>query len=283
MAYVGIGVNSGSSLDGLDICCVVFKGNDDQDVWSHQIIMGETHPYSREWQAKLRQASEGTALELAALHAEYGHLVGNAVEEFLRRNQLSGAQFVACHGHTIFHQPDKEFTFQLGDGETIASHLNAVVVNNFRSKDVALGGQGSPLYTVGERHLFGQYNVFLNLGGICTLSCEGKSFEVCPGNLLLNYLASKHDENMTHDPNGEIAHAGKLIQPLLKKLNSLKYYRMSPPKSLSKDWFHKEVVPLLDKELEVGNGFIGAYIGALSMGLADQAHDQARNNDSHSH
>lgn len=251
MSYMGVGVMSGTSLDGMDICCVELTGSDESDVWSHRVLKAKSFPYSREWAARLRNAPNLKAVELAKLHADYGHLIGETVSKFLSENFISQIQFVASHGHTVFHQPEEGFTLQIGDGETIASHLNACVITNFRAKDVALGGQGAPLAPGAEDHLYGTYNVFLNLGGICNITIDEKGFDISACNMVLNYLASKHDPMLSHDPNGEISRAGSVIPLLLTQLNQLPYFDKSPPKSLSREWFEKEMLPLVDKALEV--------------------------------
>jgi len=247
---MGVGVMSGTSLDGIDICCVELTGSDENDIWSHKILKAKTFPYSAEWTARLRNAPELPGCELAKLHIDFGHLIGETVSKFLQDNYIQQVQFIASHGHTVFHQPEERFTFQIGDGETIASHVNACVVTNFRAKDVALGGQGAPLSSGAEDHLYGTYNVFLNLGGFCNITIDEKGFDICPCNMLLNYVVQKHDPTLQFDPNGEISRAGSVIPDLLMELNQLTYYERSPPKSLSREWFEKEVVPLIDKSLE---------------------------------
>ena len=87
------------------------------------------------------------------------------------------SDFVACHGQTIFHQPEHGFTAQIGDGETMVSHLKVPLVTQFRNKDVALGGQGAPLVPFGERWLLHGHAAFLNLGGMANLTV-GKAMDV---------------------------------------------------------------------------------------------------------
>ncbi len=251
MSYLGVGVMSGSSTDGLDVCCVEFTGDDDNDIWSYRIIKSQVFPYNPEWRSKLINAPKGSAYDVSKLHVEFGHYIGKTVRTFVEENHLAAVQFVASHGHTVFHQPDHQFTFQIGDGETIASHVNAVVVTNFRNKDVALGGQGAPLVPVGEQHLFGEYNLFLNLGGMVNITIDGKAFDVTPCNLILNYLATKHDSSLEFDPNGEIAHAGTVIKDILREVNSLPYFKKRAPKSIGKEWFEENLLPIYERALQV--------------------------------
>ncbi len=238
----------------------------------HSINNAKTYPYSPTMSAKLRAAGKCSGEQLINLHIEFGHYIGKRVNQFLEEFDMhpGDVKFVAVHGHTIFHQPSRErfddygddsenieqsctgrgFTFQLGDGETIASHVRAIIITNFRNKDVALCGQGAPLVPIGEHHLFHQYNCFLNLGGIANVSSEDKGFDICPCNMLLNHIANLHDSSLNMDENGSIAQRGHVIQPLLNQLNNLEYYSLAPPKSLGREWVERNVFPLLD--LKVG-------------------------------
>ena len=250
--YYGIGVMSGSSLDGMDLCAVKLKRpNTDVDSdWSYFITHAETIDYSADWIDQLKAAETLPANKLAKLHYDYGHLIGHAVSQFIKEHKIS-AQFVSSHGHTIFHQPENGFTLQLGEGEAIASHLSVPLVTNFRAKDVALGGVGAPLVPAGEKFLFPKHNIFLNLGGIANVTCNGNAFDICPCNMLLNYLAEIHQPSAPFDDKGQLAARGSLQHDLLLSLNSLSYYKLKPPKSLGREWFHDQILPLLQNEVDL--------------------------------
>jgi anhydro-N-acetylmuramic acid kinase len=154
---------------------------------------------------------------------------------------------VASHGHTIFHQPQLMLTTQIGDGDAIAAETGLPVVFNFRNLDVALGGQGAPLVPIGDRLLFGQYDACLNLGGFSNISYEEPSgsrvaFDVCPCNMALNHLSRM--EGLAFDKNGQLARSGTVDKALLAKMNALDYYRRPMPKSLGKEWFVSNFLPL---------------------------------------
>jgi len=121
--YRCIGVMSGTSLDGLDICCAEFTGDVSSDVWSHRVLTGVTYRYTDAWSERLRMAPSLCGEDLVRLHIDYGHLVGCSVRRFIDESRLDGFNVVASHGHTVFHQPQEKLTFQLGDGETIASYV----------------------------------------------------------------------------------------------------------------------------------------------------------------
>ena len=241
---------SGSSLDGLDLCCAEFTGDYSTDIWSHRILKTTTIQYDPDWLERLRTADEMSGRDMAKLHVDYGRYLGRTVEAFIAENQLT-PKYIASHGHTVFHQPENGFTFQLGDGETMTASLCVPLVTNFRNKDVALGGQGAPLVPVGESYLFSQYDMCLNLGGIANVSVNDIGFDISPCNMLLNYLASRHDHSLEFDKGGAIARRGRVVDELLHRLNDLPFYRQSPPKSLGKEWFERYIVPLLKCEVSL--------------------------------
>jgi anhydro-N-acetylmuramic acid kinase len=192
----------------------------------------------------LQIAGDVTGQELVRIHADYGRYVGERVTKFISENEFM-PKFIASHGHTIFHQPENGFTFQLGDGETMAAFLRLPLVANFRNKDVALGGQGAPLVPVGETYLFSQYDMCLNLGGIVNISLNDLGFDIGPCNMLLNFLAEKYDEKLEYDKDGVIAQGGTVIQEMLNRLNDLSFYQQLPPKSIGKEWFEDNMLPIV--------------------------------------
>lgn len=122
-SYIAIGLMSGSSLDGLDICCAEFLGDLSSDIWSHRIIKACTVPYTEPWAERLRNASNLCGEDLIKLHVDYGHYLGQNVRKFIDDNKIESVHLVSSHGHTVFHQPTHGLTFQLGEGETIASYV----------------------------------------------------------------------------------------------------------------------------------------------------------------
>ena len=243
-SYVGIGVMSGSSLDGVDLCCVEFTGDVLADVWSHRIIKATTVAYPPDWTKKLRNAPTYSGADLVKLNVDYGHYVGKLVRDFIDDADLN-VNFVASHGHTVFHQPQHGFTYQIGDGETMATYMPCTLVDNFRNKDVALGGQGAPLVPSGEHYLFNGFDVCLNLGGIANVSICERGFDVSPCNMLLNHLAQKHDSSLDYDADGKLARQGSVRDDLLAELDAMPFYMLDPPKSLGREWFDDNVLPIL--------------------------------------
>jgi anhydro-N-acetylmuramic acid kinase len=244
--YKVIGIMSGTSLDGVDLAYCSFRYKEGS--WESSIIRAETVPYDEEWMARLGRAPELDGLSLSLLHTSYGHYLGQQVRAFIKRHALT-PDFIASHGHTVFHQPVQRMTLQIGSGAAIASETDLPVVCDFRSGDVALGGQGAPLVPIGDRMLFGSYPYCLNLGGFANISYESNgqriAHDICAVNTVLNMLAST--EGFTFDRNGMMARGGKLHAGLLDQLNSIGFYHQPPPKSLGKEWLQAMVLPLLDR------------------------------------
>jgi len=245
--YRALGVMSGSSLDGLDLALCALE--EKRGRWSHAIAKARTVPYPDPLRDRLLKVMHGSALELAQLDADLGSFIGKACKRFLRGEQ---ADLIASHGHTIFHQPEQGFSTQIGSGARIAAITGVATVCDFRAMDVALGGQGAPLVPLGEKLLFPDYKAFINIGGICNVSLHGPQriigYDVCIGNQALNHLAA--EAGLPFDRNGELARACHFDIELLSDLNHLSFHGQRPPKSLGREWFLEEVLPLIDDRSE---------------------------------
>ena len=158
---------SGTSLDGVDIAFCIFSLENGK--WTYTVQAAETVPYPGDWRNRLSDLENSSALEFAKTDAEYGHYLGMITRRFLEAHGLK-PDFIASHGHTIFHQPEIKFTAQIGKGSAIAAETGYPVVCDFRPTDVALGGQGAPLVPVGDQLLFEKYTYCLNLGGFANIS-----------------------------------------------------------------------------------------------------------------
>jgi anhydro-N-acetylmuramic acid kinase len=241
-----IGLMSGTSLDGLDICYVQFEKD---QKWTFSNIIAETIPYSSEWGEKLGTAIELSRSDLNILNQEFGQYLANKTTEFMAKHNLQGqVDLIASHGHTIHHQPQAGITVQIGDGQIIANQTGLPVIFDFRTADVALGGQGAPLVPMGDEHLFNDYDACLNLGGIANISMnrngERIAFDITACNLPLNSL-TRNELNIEYDANGQIAASGQIIEELLLKLNELSYYNLQHPKSLGVEWLNEIFYPIL--------------------------------------
>jgi anhydro-N-acetylmuramic acid kinase len=243
--YRVIGVMSGTSLDGIDLCEVEFKY--DNARWFFDILRATTIPYAKDWVSILRDAHYLSRDELISLDQNYTVLLAGAVSNFMTKPE--DIDLVCSHGHTVLHQPEKGLTYQIGNLPRLAKQIKKTVVCDFRTADVALGGQGAPLVPVGDRLLFSAYDYCINIGGFVNISCEKSSqrlaFDVCPANKILNLYAEKL--GLDYDDKGEIAKSGACHQKLLEALNTLKFYHTSPPKSLGIEWLEQKMIPVLNQ------------------------------------
>ena len=245
--YHVIGLMSGTSLDGLDIAYCRLQHENGR--WNTKIIEAETIEYTTDWLGALKTAQNLTGEQLMQLHAAYGKYLGEQVKNFITEFDIDEIDLVASHGHTIFHQPNKGFTFQLGDGATLASACGITAISDFRSTDVALGGQGAPLVPIGDELLFSEYELCLNLGGFANISYSetGRrlAFDICPVNIVLNALAQQKE--LEYDKNGSLARSGQLNKALLDNLDSIPFFSQSSPKSLGREWLDEVYMPILNK------------------------------------
>ncbi len=231
--YRGIGVMTGTSMDGIDLACCDFvsKGKS----WRFEVVAVESLPLDDIWRARLANLGSQSAEVYAKTDVYFAHYLGKHIQGFIEGKGLN-PDFVASHGQTIFHRPEKNYTAQIGDGETLVSYLSCPLVSNFRNKNVAKGGEGAPLVPFGEQYLWPEHQLFLNLGGIANISWKQRAFDVSPCNLVLNQLVAAY--GMAYDEGGEIAASGDVHPELLQALNSLPYYRRKPPKSLGAEWVY---------------------------------------------
>lgn len=239
-----IGIMSGTSLDGVDVAyCSFWKKN---DTWHYDIVCANTYPYTDEWVSRLQNLEHTDAITFNLTHIEYGRLLGKFANHFIQKNKIK-PDYIASHGHTIFHQPKRRLTTQIGSGAAIAAECGISTICDFRSLDVALGGQGAPLVPIGDELLFGNYNACLNIGGFSNISYKENNqriaFDVAPANIILNSFA--RSKGYDFDENGMMARQGKLDENLFAQLNALDFYKQPHPKSLGKEWVDNIILPLL--------------------------------------
>ncbi len=239
-----IGIMSGTSLDGVDLAACQFEMDGGQIKYS--IIAAETIDYSTQWKNELVNAHLLGGAQLIELNSKLGNYLGEITNSFIRRNELKST-LISSHGHTILHQPDKGFTYQIGSGACIAATTGINTICDFRSTDIALGGQGAPLVPIGDKLLFRNYEACLNLGGIANISYHQNNkriaFDICPVNMALNFFASRL--NLDYDNRGEIASSGIIDKELLSILNEIHFYNQEGPKSLGKEWFEKHFLSVV--------------------------------------
>jgi len=260
---------SGTSLDGLDLCyCKIAKN---EDKWSFELVETKSIAYSNEMQAELKDAIYLKADGLLQFHNTYGLWLGKQAKQFIAEKKLD-VDFIASHGHTTHHQPENGLTFQIGSGQHLANKSGCKVVCDFRTNDVALGGQGAPLVPIGDQLFFAKYDFCLNLGGISNISLQQKgkriAYDIGLANMILNYITRKIDLN--YDKGGELARSGSINNQLLDSLNGLKYYLLPHPKSIGYEWFVEEVAPIVDATDDTTENLLHTAIQHICEKVAQQ-------------
>lgn len=256
---------SGSSLDGLDLALCSFTLQAGR--WSFTIEEARTVAYEKSFQQRLLAVMQGSSLDLARLDRDLGDLIGASAAQILAGRTVD---VIASHGHTIFHKPDEGLTFQIGHGARIAARTGLPTVTDFRTLDVALGGQGAPLVPLGELLLFPDHRLFLNIGGICNIAMHEANgvlgYDVCIGNQALNMLAS--EAGLDYDKDGALARSGSVNEKLLHRLNDLPFHHQPPPRSLGREWFDAEVRPAIADTSIALNDRLRSVVEHIAMLIA---------------
>jgi len=229
---LGLGMMSGTSCDGLDLAFCKFEGS------RATVEFFTTATYPDALRERLLRVMQMGAAELLLFENEFTAFSAKAVSAAMDESGLK-PDFIGAHGHTVFHRPESNFTFQMLNGGMLSGLTGLPVVCDFRRQDVALGGQGAPLVPIGDRLLFSDFDACINLGGVANVSFmkseKPSAFDICPANLILNELA--HRMGMPFDRNGTVAASGRVIPELIDRLSKLEYYALPPPKSIGREWF----------------------------------------------
>jgi anhydro-N-acetylmuramic acid kinase len=253
-SYYVIGLMSGTSLDGLDIAYTEFCYRNEQ--WSFKLLHSKAIHYTNDWKSKLNNAMQLDALGIHLLDIELAEYFSSCINDFRKEFSIDKLDFISSHGHTVFHQPEKKLSLQIGAGQILATNCKVDVLCDFRKQDVAMGGQGAPLVPIGDKLLFTDYDFCLNIGGIANVSFEKNNqriaYDICAANMVLNHYAEELKLNFDED--GKLAASGKLNTSLLNTLNELDFYKASAPKSLGKEWVYSTVIPIIDSfEISIEN------------------------------
>ena len=245
-AWLGVGLMSGTSLDGMDAALVRLHGP------THAELLAFAHrPYHPEERRELEEAierQEGGARRLAQLHARLAEWAAEAVEEVLTR--VTGApalDFIAFHGQTVWHQPPL-VTLQLGEPALLAERFGVRVVSGFRGRDLAAGGEGAPLVPIADLLLFGaetHARILLNIGGMANLTFVPRraveqgafAFDTGPGMAVIDAAARLVDPALPFDRDGILAARGSVQRVLLDELLADPFFGLPPPKSTGRERF----------------------------------------------
>ncbi len=243
-----IGIMSGTSLDGIDVVLADFSGAFPELQQTFFIPYDET---LRSKLLTLHQVGDDELNRAALMGNRLSHLYAEAVFKLLAQSNVAPEQVIAigCHGQTVRHcpEPERNYTIQLVNAALLVELTKITVVVDFRSRDIAAGGQGAPLVPAFHQAIFKSRNIsraIVNIGGIANISClePGRTvigFDCGPGNLLLDAWCLRHT-GQSYDEGGSWAAQGKIIPELFAKLMAAQFFSLAPPKSTGRDFFNIE-------------------------------------------
>jgi anhydro-N-acetylmuramic acid kinase len=243
---------SGTSLDGIDVAQVTTDGG-------QRVIAGPalTVPYPEAFRERLRGILGGIG-DVPAAQAELTRLHAAAIAEFRARYPDAQFDLIGFHGHTILHRPQERRTWQIGDGALLARLTHCDVVADFRSADVAAGGEGAPLAPLYHAALAADLPkplAVLNLGGVGNVTWIGRrsndilAFDTGPGNALIDDWVKRHT-GQPADFDGALARAGHVSEAHVARFLGASYFDRKPPKSLDRDDFQG----FIPEDLDVADG-----------------------------
>lgn len=255
-----IGLMSGTSADGIDLALVEFDPIETAQANGANLVASYYQAYDDITHHKitgLYNPSENEIDRASSLSVELARQFALAINQFLQQQELTASDITAigCHGQTVRHRPvvndhiSAPFTLQIGCLQTLAVLTGIRVVGDFRTKDIALGGQGAPLVPAFHQAIFGSAtkDVFVvNIGGIANITFLPKDatnhtlgFDTGPGNALMDCWYSQHHTNR-YDENGAWAKSGEISTPLLNKMLSDNYFAQPAPKSTGREYFNRQ-------------------------------------------
>lgn len=250
------GIMSGTSLDGIDVAVVDIEGK------RMEVVAHSTTPYPDKVRTQILAVSNNVThtAEISRLNFLLPELYAKLVKKC--GVPLRTIELIGCHGQTVYHEPQS--TLQLGDGSVLAERLGIPVVSDFRTRDIAAGGQGAPLVPFVDYLLYADPKlgrVSLNIGGIANVTAippDGKpedvvAFDTGPGNMVVDQLVAIHTRNRRrYDSGGQLAARGTLNEKLLSSLLRRSFYRQKPPKTAGREQYGREFVQdLIRTELPI--------------------------------
>ncbi|MBA4534188.1 anhydro-N-acetylmuramic acid kinase [Brevibacillus laterosporus] len=265
MAYA-IGLMSGTSLDGIDVALVDIQGTGyDSQV---KLLDFMTLPFPQSVRDEIMDSlslERSNVQVICSLNFKLGELFADAVEAICKQNQLDFANIsvIGSHGQTIYHQPQSEgayvaSTLQIGEPAVIAYRTNTTVISNFRTMDMAAGGQGAPLVPYTELIMYREQEksrLLQNIGGIGNVTVIPKAaqlqdvyaFDTGPGNMIIDELCRVLFDT-AYDQDGKWAAQGVVDEALLTQCMSIEYMQLQPPKSTGRELFGKQFVEKIIRE-----------------------------------
>src|SRR5881398_3216492 len=272
---LAVGLMSGTSLDGVSTALVRLK----DDPLDAQLVAFRQDPYTTPERGQIIDAiARGGSKDLALLHVALGERFAGAVLQLLAQAKVAprDLSFIASHGQTIWHEPGRA-TLQLGDPAVIAERVGVRVVSDFRSRDVAAGGQGAPLVPLADVMLFGHPDrgrLLLNVGGIANVTWVPRrgatagalAFDTGPGVAVIDAVTRRVDPTAAFDRDGARARRGKPLKRVLDVLLADPYFAEPPPKSTGRERFGIEFADhLIDLVRQAGGSDNDAVATATAL------------------
>ncbi|EJQ50979.1 anhydro-N-acetylmuramic acid kinase [Bacillus wiedmannii] len=262
------GIMSGTSLDGIDVALVHIEGSGVES--KVKLIHFITVPFCNDMKNEIQQALsiENSNVQLiCSLNFKLGLCFANAVREVCKEANfpLGQLNLIGSHGQTIYHQPKHDgnmipSTLQIGEPAVIAYETNTTVISNFRTMDIAAGGQGAPLVAYSEIILYRhptKNRLLQNIGGIGNVTIIPShlsdknviAFDTGPGNMVIDEMCQRLFQ-LSYDQNGKIAKQGVVVDEILTYCMNHPFLKMNPPKSTGREQFGEEFVSELLKRYE---------------------------------
>lgn len=244
-----VGLMSGTSADGLDIAVVSFSGSARQTTFRLLDFRSIDYPEAfKERIIKTYDPYSSSVRDVTLMNFEIARVHANMVK---RLNIKADA--IGYHGQTVYHMPQEKATLQIGEADVLAVELGVPVIHSFRTKDMALGGEGAPITSYFDWVIFRKpRTVVLNIGGIANVTyIDGTvlAFDTGPGNCLID-LYVKKNFNLEYDKNGDLATKGRIDHKILQKLieRDEDYLNRKPPKTTGREWYNDEFLSGLPKK-----------------------------------
>lgn len=272
---LAVGLMSGTSLDGVDAALVRIK---EDEFVKLELLEFITMPFEEEILSMIKKGLDEEQSNnelLCRLNVELGQVFSQAVIEVCKKAGIETTEldFIASHGQTIYHV-SKHSSLQLGEPSVIAYNTKVPVISNFRTMDIAAGGEGAPLVPFFDYEVFRQYKkdlVLLNIGGIGNITYvpssgnidEVYAFDTGPGNMIINELMEAF-YNKPYDASGEVAFKGSIHDDILNELLSHPYILSQIPKSTGREMFGKAYCHKLVKKYDISKEDLIATVSAFT-------------------
>jgi len=271
---------SGTSLDGIDAVLVDFTEN--QSKLEGRFFL----PYDDAIKCavlELHLPAHNELHQTQLIANQLARLYASAVNSLLAQTDTApeSIKAIGCHGQTIRHRPEHGYTIQIGNGALLAELTGITVVNDFRSRDIAAGGQGAPLVPAFHDRILRhptRHRVIVNIGGISNLTnlsptTPTSGFDCGPGNLLMDAWCMQHI-GTAYDANGDWAATGQVLPELLSKMLAEPFFALPPPKSSGRDLFNMDWLNSLRKGNEAACDVQSTLLEMTCVSIADSIIEQ---------